>query len=293
MIIRFSNKTYEVSENEMRISIEQFINDPKDNAVRKYNRRSDIGAMPYGQALEKYISTLKDTEPELYTRYIEAQKNKIKIRFQDEIRRLDIILNGIITGLNEEGDTFDIFEFYTLAPFKGKLMNDRSITEYRPLRSEFPEEFDRFSAIRKEFIDSVRAEKKAEEEKNGSEDNSDNKFIYVTDTSYSRSIYLFTKWMYGDEKAEILKQYMDANNVTNITPIGKASELGNYRITPVDKDGLTVEDSEYIFDEIERCGYAQVREVYNLLRDELIAAKKYNSSKTSRIFELEMDKKDN
>ena len=74
----------------------------------------------------------------------------------------------------------------------------------------------------------------------------------------------------------VLKEWLDANNIKNITPVGRASVVNVYYNSP-DETGFGMDDANSIFDYMEDNGYPKIREVYEILKSRCINNKKVSS----------------
>ena len=90
--------------------------------------------------------------------------------------------------------------------------------------------------------------------------------------NYADYMYLFTK-CFNEKDAELLKTWMDDNNVKTITPIYRASTVNFYYNTPEDSE-YTMEDAEAVFDIMEENEYPKIKEIYDILKAKRISKKK-------------------
>lgn len=248
--------------------IKTYIEDPADFCLLNFYKRHNINNKMFSLC----VLDVKENNPELYNAYFNMQDNQVRLKLSDQIDAVDNILTGISTGLTKEGTDFDILEFYKFAPCKGRFMNDGEFDcILRRLGRDFPESLGVFQRIKQDY----RAEMNIKQ-KNENDANCLSNLTHVI--NYAETLYLFTKWMFGDEKANFLKNYMDFFEVKNITPIGMASEMGLY-IGNNSNSLYGLDDVKNIFEEMDEKGYPKAREVYDILKSDLISKRKEKSSK--------------
>ena len=95
----------------------------------------------------------------------------------------------------------------------------------------------------------------------------------ISSYTFADNLYLFTK-CFNENDAEVLRTWMEDNNIKNLTPIHRAATCNVYA-SNIDEN-FTFEDANLVFDTIEEAGYPKTREVFNLLKEENVNKKKSN-----------------
>lgn len=229
-----------------RYIINAYINDSESYDQDIFFKRYKIDYPTYIAC----INRVKTNDPLLYTKYMEAVKNNKTKRLVMPIYNINQIIEGIQTGKTTEGKKFDVYEFYRLAPFKGKSIED----EVRAISKDFPKLLI-FKKLQQDFYKKSRSE------------GSEHRFF-----TYSENLYLFT-CCFNKTQAETLKKYMDENNIKNLTPIYRESTVNFYNENTETED-FTKDDAIEIFDTMATKELPFVKEVYNRLKDEKITIKK-------------------
>ena len=196
------------------------------------------------------VTRIKTHDKELYAKYLEAVNNNKTRRLVMPIYSINQIIEGITTGKTIDGNKFDIYEFYRLVPFKGKDIDD----EVRFISKDFPKLLI-FKNLKQELVN----KKREEAIKQGKE-------TPKLGCTYAENLYLFTR-CFSKRQADILKDYMEKNNVKNLTPIHRASTVNFYFNTPDDAE-FNMNDAINIFDTMDEMNLPYYREVYNLLKEE-------------------------
>lgn len=192
------------------------------------------------------VSRIKNNAPELYEKYLEALKNNKMKRLVMPIYDINQIVEGITTGKTIDGNNFDKYEFYRLAPFKDKDFDK----EIRYISEDYPKLLI-FKKLKQVYKRRVDAEHKV--------------------CTYADNLYLFTL-CFSQDKADILRKWMEENNIKNLTPIHRASTVNCYSSDSSDEP-FNRDDANELFDVIEEKGYPRIREVYNMLKEDKIKSK--------------------
>ena len=207
------------------------------------------------------VKRIEHHDEELYAAYLEkVEQNKVA-RLAMPLYQIEQIVNGIKEGKTFDGNDFNLYEFYKLVPFKGKDIDREVLAIY----NSDPERFAnllKYKAL-KQMCSAQRS---------------------YRPWSYVDNIYLFTR-LFNVEHANILRQYMEDNNIKGITPIYRAATVNCY-INSSDPS-FTMDDANEIFDTMEEKGYPKIKEVYDLLKQEKL------NKKNNKGFKLEYTKKDN
>ena len=201
---------------------------------------------------KKCVLKVKNLDEKLYQDYLNVEANNKVKRLVIPIQSINSIIEGIKTGTTLEDNKFDVLEFYKIAPFKGKDIN----SELSKLEKDYP----KLNKVRQ-----YKSEYYREHNKSG--------------LTYAEMLYLFTK-SFNEKDSVVLKEWLDANNIKNITPVGRASVVNVYYNSP-DETGFGMDDANSIFDYMEDNGYPKIREVYEILKSRCINNKKVSSLKLS------------
>ena len=224
-----------------RYLVNAYINDYYSYDLDEFYKRYKINRTIFNRA----VLRVQNNDEELYEQYLITFNNNKTKRLVLPIYNINSIIEGIKTGKTYDGKNFDIFEFYKITPFKNKDID----LEMRTLEKDFP----KLSKLRQFKVDYCK-------------DNSKHSL------NYADYIYLFTK-CFNEKDAELLKTWMDDNNVKTITPIYRASTVNFYYDTPEDSE-YTMEDAEAVFDIMEENEYPKIKEIYDILKAKRISKKK-------------------
>lgn len=224
-----------------RYLVNAYINDYYSYDLEEFYKRYKINRTIFKRA----VLRVQNNDEELYEQYLITFNNNKTKRLVLPIYNINSIIEGIKTGKTYDGNNFDIFEFYKITPFKNKDMD----LEMRTLEKDFP----KLSKLRQFKLDYCK-------------DNSKHSL------NYADYMYLFTK-CFNEKDAELLKTWMDDNNVKTITPIYRASTVNFYYDTPEDSE-YTMEDAEAVFDIMEENEYPKIKEIYDILKAKRISKKK-------------------
>lgn len=226
-----------------RYVINAYINDSCSYDMDLFYERYKINRVVFEAAVKR----IKSHDLDLYMKYLEAFKGNKTKRLVMPIYNINQIIEGINTGKTLDGNKFDKLEFYKLAPFKNKDIDK----EIRFISEDFPKLLV-FKGLKQKYIYS-----------NGTRNS----------CTYADNLYLFTK-CFSESQAELLKDWMDKNNIRNLTPIFRASIVNCYPEKIDEKVFFTKSDADEIFDTIEENGYPKIREVFNILKNEKQESKK-------------------
>ena len=224
-----------------RYLVNAYINDYYSYDLDEFYKRYKINRTIFKRA----VLRVQNNDEELYEQYLITFNNNKTKRLALPIYNINSIIEGIKTGKSYDDKNFDIFEFYKIAPFKNKDID----LEMRTLEKDFP----KLSKLRQFKVDYCK-------------DNSKHSL------NYADYIYLFTK-CFNEKDAELLKTWMDDNNVKTITPIYRASTVNFYYNIPEDSE-YTMEDAEAVFDIMEENEYPKIKEIYDILKAKRISKKK-------------------
>ena len=217
---------------------------------------SDIFYAKYkidGNIFKACTERIKHHDEELYKKFEEARENNKTKRLVMPIYNINQIIEGITTGKTLDGKVFDIYEFYRLAPFQNKDIDE----EVRNLAKDFP---------------NILVFKKLKQAYKNT-----NEYRNTISFTYSDNLYLFT-CCFNKTQAEILKKYMEENRVRNLTPIHRGSTINFY--TNVSKDAeFTMEDAIDIFDTMDEEKLPYYQEIYSRLKQEKINKKLIKENK--------------
>ena len=218
-----------------RFVIEAYINDECSYDLDKFLLRYKVTYRAFKVCVDK----IKEYDSDLYAKYLEASKNNMTKRLVFPIYSINSILEGIKTGKTVDNKKLDALEFYRIAPFVNKDFDN----EMRALIGAYPKLY------------KIKQLKSELGRHNG------------RPSTYAENLYLFTK-CFNDTDAEILKTWMEENNVRNLTPIHRAATCNVYA-SNVDEN-FTLEDANSVFDTMEEEGYPKVREVFELFKKDKI-----------------------
>lgn len=221
-----------------------------------------------------YVRLVEENDPELYELYRKATSAKLRNVFAEPIGKINKILMGINTGLNEEGNEFTTLDFYKLAPYRGQVVGDAKDLDGAPryMMRGYPTDSQEFQEMKQVF-------------KKSKEQGASNYSI-----SYADTLYLFTTWILGAEAGKTIKEFVDENGIKGFTPVYESCEKARFKISETDDLGLKLDSIEKVFEEIERCGYPKCREVFDILRKQEAAEKKTTKSdKTFKTFKFTDD----
>lgn len=224
-----------------RYLVNAYINDYYSYDLDEFYKRYKINRTIFKRA----VLRVQNNDEELYEQYLITFNNNKTKRLVLPIYNINSIIEGIKTGKTYDDKNFDIFEFYKIAPFKNKDID----LEMRTLEKDFP----KLSKLRQFKVDYCK-------------DNSKHSL------NYADYMYLFTK-CFNEKDAELLKTWMDDNNVKTITPIYRASTVNFYYNIPEDSE-YTMEDAEAVFDIMEENEYPKIKEIYDILKAKRISKKK-------------------
>ena len=224
-----------------RYLVNAYINDYYSYDLDEFYKRYKINRTIFKRA----VLRVQNNDKDLYEKYLITFNNNKTKRLVLPIYNINSIIEGIKTGKTYDGKNFDIFEFYKITPFKNKDID----LEMRTLEKDFP----KLSKLRQFKVDYCK-------------DNSKHSL------NYADYMYLFTK-CFNEKDAELLKTWMDDNNVKTITPIYRASTVNFYYNTPEDSE-YTMEDAEAVFDIMEENEYPKIKEIYDILKAKRISKKK-------------------
>lgn len=197
------------------------------------------------------LARVKTNAPELYKEYLKvADANETK-RLVLPIYAINNIIEGITSGKTIEGNNFDVYEFYKLAPFQGKDMD----YEIRVLSEKFPG-LAKYKKAKQRLNNYKRANRGA------------NVLFYNT---YSENLFLFV-YCFNLKQAIILKKWMKENDIKNLTPIYKGSTVNFYNEN-TETDIFNREDAEAIFDIMDKRELPYYQEVYTRLKEAKIKNK--------------------
>ena len=224
-----------------RYLVNAYINDYYSYDLDEFYKRYKINRTIFNRA----VLRVQNNDKDLYEKYLITFNNNKTKRLVLPIYNINSIIEGIKTGKTYDGKNFDIFEFYKITPFKNKDID----LEMRTLEKDFP----KLSKLRQFKVDYCK-------------DNSKHSL------NYADYMYLFTK-CFNEKDAELLKTWMDDNNVKTITPIYRASTVNFYYNTPEDSE-YTMEDAEAVFDIMEENEYPKIKEIYDILKAKRISKKK-------------------
>lgn len=192
-------------------------------------------------------------DEELYQKFLEVREDNKTKRLVMPIYSINQIIEGINTGKTIDGKPFDIYEFYRLAPFKYKNIDE----EVRAIGKDFPKILE-FKKLKQEYKNS-------------------NLGTEFTACTYMENLYLFTK-CFNSEQAEVLRDYMVENNVRNLTPIYRIPTVKFYTNTPKDAE-FNMDDANAIFDYMNEVRLPYFHEVYSRLKQERMDSKKAKKPK--------------
>lgn len=198
------------------------------------------------------VSRIKNNDEELYAKYLNKVKSNKVAQLVVPIHKINNIVEGITSGKTIEGNKFDIYEFYKLAPFRDKDFDK----EVRLLSKDYSR-LNKYS-IAKRNLFRVKKQKDSSFKQYG--------------CTYAEKLYLFV-YCYDVKKAAILKKWMEDNNVKNLTPIHKGATLNFYNRVS-ENDIFTKEDAENIFETMDQRGLPYLQEVYSSLKKEKTNKKK-------------------
>ena len=224
-----------------RYLVNAYINDYYSYDLDEFYKRYKINRTIFNRA----VLRVQNNDKDLYEQYLVTFNNNKTKRLVLPIYNINSIIEGIKTGKTYDGKNFDIFEFYKITPFKNKDID----LEMRTLEKDFP----KLSKLRQYKVDFCRENNKRA-------------------LNYADYMYLFTK-CFNEKDAELLKTWMDDNNVKSITPIYRASTVNFYYNTPEDAE-YTMEDAEAVFDIMEENEYPKIKEIYDILKAKRISKKK-------------------
>ena len=231
-----------------RYIIKAYVSDPCSYDFDEFSAKYKVSREIFRAALLR----IKNHDEDLYAKYLEVFNNNKTKRLVMPIYSINQIIEGITTGKTIDGNKFDKLEFYKLAPFKNKSSIDY---EVKGIAEDFPK-LQLFKKLKQEYV--------KEEGKSNS-------------YSYADNLYLFTR-CFSEEQSKILKDWMDKNNIKNLTPIHRASTVNCYYKSN-NEEFFKMEDANEIFDIIEENNYPKIYEVYNILKEEKINKKKLLSLK--------------
>ena len=196
------------------------------------------------------VNRVKTNAPGLYTEYLKKVEINKARRFTCPKTSINNILEGIITGKTGEGKEFNIYEFFRLAPFKNKDFD----FEMRKIAESFPE-MENFKKLKQSYKNEIMGSG-------------------TRTCTYSDNLYLFT-WCALNSKAQadILKEYMDDNNIKNITPIYRAATVNCYDETDPTERGIVRSEADELFDIMDREGLPRCYEVFDRLKADMIKKK--------------------
>ena len=227
-----------------RYIVNAYINDDDSYDLDKFFKRYTITK----ETFRLCISKVEHNDEELYGRYLErVEENKIRA-LSMPIYNVQSIVSGIETGKTINGENFDIFLFYRTAPFINKDFDN----EIRKLIQNY-DKLSVFKILKRDL-------RNDDKHKKG-----------VRICSYADNLYLFTKCFDG-KAAEVLKTWMEENNVSTITPIHRATTVNCY--SDLDDAEFNREDANSIFDTMEEVGYPKAREMFDLLKQDTISKKR-------------------
>lgn len=236
------------SDLDARYIINAYVNDNYSYDLEKFFKRYNI----HKKLFDVCVNRVKLYDKDLYEKYLATvESNKTK-RLVMPIYSINSILEGIETGKTIEGKKFDIFEFYKIAPFLDKDFDD----EMRKISKDFPK-LAKFKILKRDLA--IASDHKQR-------------------ITYADNLYLFTK-CFNESQAETLRTWMDDNCVKNLTPIHRATTVNCYKEV---NEEFNREDANTVFDMIEEIGYPKTREVFDLLKMEIINKK----SDKKKIYEM-------
>lgn len=244
-----------------RFVINEYINDEHSYDLEQFFSRIGICRTVF----EASVKRVEGHDPELYSKYLKKVNQNRYSRVTYPMYNINQILMGIKEGTTIDGKPFDIFEFYKLAPFKGKDID----AEIRGISNSFKDD---------NSEDSVLKTMLANLKDNFSKKKRD--YVYNDGAhrfcAYNDNLYLFLS-CFNEEQAEVLREYMnrEENNVKNLTPIYKESKVSCY---PVDEEAeFTRDDALEVFDIMDENEYPRISEVFELLKARKINEKKNKS----------------
>ena len=223
-----------------------FIDDDNSYDLEEFFKKHKITS----DVFESCVNRIKTNCPIIYKDYLNTLEINKKKRLIIPIHNINQIIEGIKTGRTIDDKKFDIFEFYKLCPFKGKNIDN----EIRKLSKDFPKILV-YKKIKQQYV------------------YRDNERKVCT---YADNLYMFAKCFSKD--ADILKTWMDENNIRNITPINKTSTTSFYANGSTDED-FDFLDSKDMFDIMEENNYPIIYEVYNILKENRIKSNRLIKNK--------------
>ena len=199
------------------------------------------------------VDRIKNHDPELYEQFEKTREDNKTKKLVMPIYSINQIIEGITTGKTIDGKVFDVFEFYRLAPFKNKDIDE----EVRNIGKDFPNILI-FKKLKQAY-------------KNQGENHNTVSF------TYSDNLYLFT-CCFNKNQADILKKYMDENHIRNLTPVHKGSTINFYTNVSDDAE-FTMDDAIEIFNTMDEEKLPYYQEIYSRLKQEKLNKKLIKENK--------------
>ena len=220
--------------------VETYIKDSRIDSLSSFCGAEKISRIKFTECLRK----VEEGEPELYALYRNATKSRLQERLADPIRNIDKIINGIVTGMNENDEKFTVLDFYRLAPWRGNVVGDRKDLEVslRNMISNYPDDCLELQKAKQEYRETKTAEMQAriEEAKaklvaEGKESEA-NKMAMAKSypLNYGELLFLFTAWILGKDAGNIMLKYIKENDIKSFYPVYEAAEKAKCIKTSVD-----------------------------------------------------------
>ena len=266
-----NRKAFDVFESDGKFLLPQADNVDARNIIKAYIYDDECIDMQdfyakYGlnkQLFSAALTKISKADKELHHMYLKAKTEKEKARRNDPFDRINQMVAGIITGQTADGDEFDVLDFYKLAPFKGKVIDGKDFEMgVRAALVNRPVQLYNWQMTKKNYRKAILKRNKK------------------STFNYAENLVIFTMSTMGPKHASILKKYMEENNISTITPIFKAATTCRYSLVPEDAE-FNKEDAEDVFDIMEASDYPKALEVFNILKEERIAARKDNKKALS------------
>ena len=206
---------------------------------------------------------VKKYDSELYSKYLKVVEDNKTKRLVMPIYNINKIIEGITTGKTTDGNKFDVFEFYRIAPFQNKDID----IEIRDIGKDFPKLL-KFKNFKQTYVNEKREKVREENNKKGLGE----KLLELpSGCTYSENLYLFTK-CFNESQAEILFTWMKDNGIRNLTPISKTSTVNFYEGTN-EPAKFNKNDAIEIFDTMDEEGLPYYLEIYNRLKTKKLEMK--------------------